>query len=117
MNSALNIRPPIISSGLTWRKFDPAFYIRSLGGTHPKNDWIPEASTGAGRTSGIRRAGRAGLNCCSGFKAAHRRTKVALGCQSIFSGGVPATMSSNHICYQVSFSKTFITNFNSLMVS
>lgn len=44
----------------------------------------------------------AGLNCCASFKAFHMLTNM-LVCQSTSSGGVPAAMKSNHICFQVTF--------------
>lgn len=55
-----------------------------------------------------------GLNYHSGFKAFHRLTDTALGCWSICSGGVPTAVRPNHICFQVIFTGTFTTSWDSL---
>lgn len=47
--------------------------------------------------------GRAGLNCCSSFKAFRRTTNIELGCWSLFLYGILAAVKSNLICFQVTF--------------
>lgn len=61
--------------------------------------------------------GGAGLNCGSGFKAFYRLTNTALGCWSIFSGGVPGAIRSNPTCFQVTFTRSFTADWDNLLAS
>lgn len=101
VNSELNVRHLITLNG---SHLDVILaYIKYLG--HGKNplqiELYPETSAGAGGTLEVVGAG---LNSFPHCKAFHRLTNTALGCLSIFSGGVPvAAMRSNHICFQFTF--------------
>lgn len=55
-----------------------------------------------------------GLSYCLGFKAFHGLTNTALGCQSIWLGGVPTAMRPNYICFQVTFIEHFIAHWDSI---
>lgn len=60
--------------------------------------------------------GVAGINGCSDFKAFRMSINIGLGCHSIFSGGILATMRSNHICFQVTSIGPFIADWDRLLV-
>ena len=77
-----------------------------MGGSHLEKEFFQGLCWGwqGSRDLG---AGRAGLNSCSGFKAFHRPTNRALDSQFIFSCAVLAVMRSNHIGFQVTFTKLF----------
>lgn len=63
---------------------------------------MAEASPGASGASGtVVGEDGADLYYCTGFKTFHRLTNTALGCQSTHSGGVPAAMKPNYICFWV----------------
>ena len=59
-------------------------------------------------------AGGAGLNFCSGFKALHGPTNSVRLWVYLFRRG-PATMRSNHICFQVTSTGPFTADWNDLL--
>lgn len=108
------MRPLITSNGLYLEAILDCVCTWGVGDTHHKEDCIPEASTEEGGVSGMVGPDGGGLNCCLGFKAFHRLTNRALGCQSIWLGGVPTAMTSNYICFQVTFIGYFIAHWDSI---
>lgn len=106
MNGEPNMRPLITTAPPRPTMASPRgniglHLIFGVRGTHAKEDYTPKASSGADGGIGDGRGGT-GLNC-SGFKVFYRLANAALGCQSTFSGGVPAARRSNHICFQFTF--------------
>lgn len=94
MTSELNKGPLTTSSGPHLEAVLVCILYPSVGGTHPEQDCILEASAEASRAAGMGDGG-AGLNCSSGVKVFHRLTNTVWGCQSICSGGIPLAKRSN----------------------
>lgn len=93
MNNEITMRPLIAYKGPHLEAILACILHPEIGRHLP---YIPEASAEAGVISEIE--GQAGqADCYFGFKAFHGLTNIALGCQSIFLGGVPTTSSSNCI--------------------
>ena len=96
MNSEINLRLPITSSG----PYLEAILLCLIPGAWEApvlNGMYPKAPIEAGRTSGIVRAHGEGLNSCLGFQLFSWLTNTVLGCQSIMRGGVPEARWSSHI--------------------
>lgn len=105
------MRSPIASNVSYLEEILALSYTWSVGGTHPEQDYNLEDFAETGWREKIRDGkGKWGKSeLLIRFYAFHKPTNTTLGCQPISSGGVLATMRSNHICFWVTSTEPFIT--------
>lgn len=116
VNSELNMKPPVASNGPHLEAILACLLYLVCGRHAPQIRLYPRRLLRQvlGRNKDEWR-GVIGINSCSDFKAFHMSINIGLGCQSIFSGDILATMRSKHIYFQVTSIGHFIVNWDRLL--